>query len=130
MNKRSPVDELYLDLPYPPSVNTYWRHPSSGPLAGRHLISGKGRVYRAMIESICALKPGVEGRIEVEILAYPPDRRVRDLDNILKSLLDALVHAGIIQSDGNIDVLHVERREVVAGGKVVVQISRRSENGI
>jgi crossover junction endodeoxyribonuclease RusA len=118
------ADELDLELPWPPSVNTYWRHPSSGPLAGRHLISGKGRLYRTLVAGICHLKPMVQGPLSVEIMAYPPDRRVRDLDNILKSLLDALVHANVIADDGQIDRLLIERQSVLAGGKVVLQIRR------
>ena len=42
---------LNYTLPYPPSVNTYWRHPSRGPLAGRHLISQEGRAYREAIRA-------------------------------------------------------------------------------
>ena len=33
---------IRLELPYPPSVNTYWRS-----VAGRVLISKAGRMYRA-----------------------------------------------------------------------------------
>lgn len=124
------VEHMELDLPWPPSVNTYWRHPSSGPLAGRHLISGKGRLYRALVQGICHLKPNVAGALSVEIKAYPPDRRTRDLDNILKSLLDSLVHANIIADDGNIDRLLIERQHVIAGGKVIVTIRRLNEKDL
>lgn len=124
------ADELELDLPWPPSVNTYWRHPSSGPLAGRHLISGKGRLYRALVQNICHMQPNVAGAISVEIKAYPPDRRTRDLDNILKSLLDSLVHANIIADDSNIDRLLIERQQVIAGGKVIVTIRRLNEKDL
>jgi crossover junction endodeoxyribonuclease RusA len=118
------VDELELELPWPPSVNTYWRHPSSGPLAGRHLISGKGRLYRALVAGICHSTLMVQGPLSIEIMAHPPDRRVRDLDNILKSLLDSLVHANVIADDGQIDRLLIERQPVVGGGKVVLKIRR------
>lgn len=122
------ADHLEIELPWPPSVNTYWRHPSSGPLAGRHLISGKGRAYRTQIAVLCAGLSGVEGVLSVEIQAYPPDRRTRDLDNILKSLLDAIVHAKVIADDGHIDRLLIERQKIVSGGKVVVTI-KGNKNG-
>lgn len=38
---------MKLVLPFPPSVNTYWRAPNKGPLKGRHLISEKGRAYQS-----------------------------------------------------------------------------------
>lgn len=36
-----------FNLSWPPSVNKYWRHPTKGKLAGRHLISEEGRRYRS-----------------------------------------------------------------------------------
>ena len=30
---------MKLILPFPPSVNTYWRHPNKGAFAGKSLIS-------------------------------------------------------------------------------------------
>lgn len=34
---------MKLILPFPPSVNTYWRHPNKGAFAGKSLISAAGR---------------------------------------------------------------------------------------
>lgn len=62
------------------------------------------------------------GRISVSVLVYPPDRRRRDIDNILKASLDSLVHGGLIEDDSLIDVLRVERREVTRGGKLEITV--------
>lgn len=114
-----------IELPYPPSTNTYWRHPSKGPLAGRHLISEKGRAYRTDVQEAILLqriKP-IAGRLAVEILAFPPDRRQRDTDNILKALLDGITHAGVWGDDSQIRRHSVEfADEVVKGGKVIILI--------
>ena len=59
------------------------------------------------------------------ILAKPPDRRRRDLDNILKALLDSIVHAGVIEDDSQIDEIQITRGDVVADGAVVVRIYGR-----
>jgi crossover junction endodeoxyribonuclease RusA len=40
---------------------------------------------------------------------HAPDRRRRDLDNVLKSTLDSLTHAGVWDDDSQIDQLSVER---------------------
>ncbi|OQB78625.1 MAG: Crossover junction endodeoxyribonuclease RusA [Planctomycetes bacterium ADurb.Bin126] len=110
-----------LTLPYPPSINHYWRHV--GP---RTLISREGRTFRA---NVCALlagggprKPPAGGRIALAMDAFPPDRRRRDLDNILKAVLDALGQAGVYGDDSQIDHLLVRRGEPVEGGRVDVQV--------
>lgn len=116
---------IIIDLPYPPTVNTYYRTPRSGKLAGRTMISEKGRVYRAdVMEAVQRYQLGrVPGRLEVHIDAFPPDRRRRDLDNICKGLLDGLAHAGVIADDGDIDILRIYRKEYVKGGLVRVFVS-------
>lgn len=116
---------LNFDLPYPPSVNTYWRHPSRGPLAGRHLISEQGRNYREAVRAYVAegqTKP-ITGPVAVDIEAFFPDRRRRDLDNILKSLLDSLTHAGVWEDDSQIHDLRIRRGAHIAG-MVKVQITK------
>jgi len=117
---------LTVALPYPPSVNHYWRRV--GP---RTVISRQGRAYRrevaAAVERIdrVAEQMPLTGPLSVEVSLYPPDRRRRDLDNVLKALLDALQHAGVYLDDSLIEHLSVEKRDVVDGGKAVVVIRRR-----
>ena len=88
---------MKLVLPFPPSVNTYWRAPNKGPLAGRHLISAKGRAYQseacaAIVEQLRRLPKPSTSSAAVEILLCPPDARRRDIDNYNKALFDALTH--------------------------------------
>lgn len=116
---------LTLELPYPPSVNHYWRHV--GP-RGRTLISREGRRYRARVASTLALRrvQPVPGSLDVQVTVHPPDRRRRDLDNTMKALLDALEHGGAYGDDFQIDHLDIWRGDVVPDGKVVVRISEMS----
>lgn len=62
-------------------------------------------------------------RLRIKITADAPDKRRRDLDNILKSLLDALVHAGFAEDDEQFDDISVVRGEQVAGGRVGIKIT-------
>lgn len=108
-----------ITLPWPPSVNHYWRM-----WRGRMLVSREGRAYR---EDVCALlagggfrKPPPGARIALCMDAFPPDRRRRDLDNLLKSVVDALEHAGLYADDSQIDLLVTRRRTLVLGGQLHV----------
>ncbi len=107
-------------LPYPPSVNSYWRNvPGKGVL-----ISKEGRAYRAsVIKAIGSSGLLLSGRLCVKIDAYMPDRRKRDIDNINKALLDSMTHAAVWGDDGQIDNLQVIRRSVEKGGRVVVTVT-------
>jgi crossover junction endodeoxyribonuclease RusA len=108
---------LNIKLPWPPTVNSYWRHTSKG-----HYIGQKGRDYRNLVYQVCTQSSGFfdkNQRLEVTILAYPPDKRKRDLDNILKSLLDSLMYAGVYPDDCQIDRIVVTRCEPLDGCIVV-----------
>ena len=114
---------IEFELPYPPSINHYYRRV--GP---RTLISREGRRYRGRVASALAhlgLRP-LEGPLEVHIDVYPPDRRRRDLDNVQKALLDAMEHGGIYRDDSQIKKLVSEMHDPVGEGKVVVAVQRRS----
>lgn len=106
-------------LSYPPSINHYYRH--SG---GRTLISRAGRKYREMVQIELWQQSAQRcfGRLCVTIEVYPPDKRRRDLDNLLKPALDALQDCGVIEDDSHVCDLRIVRREVVKGGQIVVRI--------
>lgn len=84
---------LTIYLPWPPSVNHYWRNIGRG----RTIISKAGREYRRKVASIVAGKDPFAGAISVVIAARCPDWRERDVDNLPKALLDSLAAAGIIE---------------------------------
>lgn len=87
---------LITELPYPPSVNHYWRR-----VGAKTLISREGRRFREEVVGFYRqLKVrAIDRPVRVNVVAFRPDRRRRDIDNILKSLLDALDHAGAYEDD-------------------------------
>jgi crossover junction endodeoxyribonuclease RusA len=88
-------------------------------------ISERGKLFRAEVKVICfnARCKLFTGRLAIHIEARPPDRRARDLDNIGKAPLDALQHAGVYESDSQIDDLRIVRGPVCEGGELVVTIA-------
>jgi crossover junction endodeoxyribonuclease RusA len=125
------MNQLILNLPWPPSNNSYWRHPNKGPLAGRTLISEKGRAYRVAVDEACRgiwswdakQLYGAPMRLSVALYAYPPDKRRRDLDNLPKAVLDALTHAGVWADDEQIDALSIQRCDREKDGRIKVVIT-------
>ena len=125
------MNSAKLILPYPPSANTYYRHPHSGPLAGRHLISADGRAYRAavhlaVLQQLKAPVKTMKGRLAVCIVINPPDLRRRDLGNVEKALNDSLQHAGVFRDDSQIDDLRIMRDVPLRGGRVLVTVTEGS----
>ncbi|EDW4548815.1 RusA family crossover junction endodeoxyribonuclease [Salmonella enterica subsp. salamae] len=120
---------MKLTLPFPPSVNTYWRSPNKGPLKGRHMVSVSGRKYQseacaAVIEQLRRLPKPSTALAAVEIILYPPDKRIRDLDNYNKALFDALTHAGVWEDDSQVRRMVVEWGPVIPKGKVEITITK------
>lgn len=110
---------IELELPFPPSVNTYWRN-----FNGRMLISKKGREYRQAVADQVLIQRGArhyQGKIKMTIEAWRPDERKRDLDNLLKAPLDALTHAGVYLDDHLIVHLSIFWADD-KGGKLKVKI--------
>lgn len=112
---------LHLTLPFPPSVNRYWRH-----VGQKTLISRKGREFRESVCSILAKRDfqPLRGDLAVSIRLDPPDRRRRDIDNFLKAGLDALEHAGVYENDAQIAHLEIDRGDRVPKGRMIVRIER------
>ncbi len=110
-----------FELPWPPSVNHYYRHV--GP---RVLISRDGRRYREKVVSLFKFEPVEKrtGNVELHIELYPPDNRRRDVDNSLKCLLDTFTHAGLYNDDSQICKLTVIKREPLPpNGLAYIRIS-------
>ncbi len=113
-----------FELPWPPSVNRYWRHAQ-----GRTFISKDGKQYR---QDVAKLLCGVFtaptlARLKFEVVAYPPDKRKRDLDNVFKALLDAC-EGVVYEDDSQIDRLSIERGPPEKPGKVVCMVGGVSED--
>jgi len=125
----TPPGAVELPLPWPPSVNHYWGERvvrSGARWVIQKYVAEEGKAYRTAAWALllgCG-RPKLFGRLAVEICAHPPDRRRRDLDNLFKGVLDSLQAAGLYDDDEQIDDLHIRRRPVHPGGRIVVRAWR------
>jgi len=114
---------MKLILPFPPSVNCYWRSPGKGAK-----ISERGRTYRvnaiaAVYEQLRRRPQAITHEIDIQVVLYPPNRAKRDLDNFQKALFDSLTHAGVWTDDSQIKRMLVEWGSVTCHGKAEVTIN-------
>ena len=110
---------LVLNLPLPPSVNTYWR--ANGK---RRFISKEGMLFRENVIDYCIdnkVPSFGDKRLQFQVTLYPRDKRTQDIDNRIKALFDAL-EGWAYDSDSQIDVLLVQRGEIRKGGGCLVLI--------
>lgn len=97
---------IELTLPYPPSVNTYWRKWNN-----HMVISAKGKEYKQKVITIIAPLhlPVITCFVAMDIKIYSDSARKRDVDNNLKSLLDALTAAKVWVDDYQVQKITIER---------------------
>lgn len=103
--------DVVLHLGYPPSVNHYWRMVGRGKM----VISDEGRRYIRDVGQrvlISGIRRPILGDLRVTIVAFPPDRRLRDIDNLAKGTLDAIQKSGLIENDNQVWDLRIVRGAV------------------
>jgi crossover junction endodeoxyribonuclease RusA len=124
---------IELTLPYAPSVNHYktvgrLTRTKTGKLYQQRINSSETHTYYHQVWGIVKLRQLESfkaARLKMDVGIYPPDHRKRDIDGILKVLLDSLQRAGLYDDDNQIDRLLVTRHEVYApNGKIVVKLEK------
>ena len=111
---------IVLKLPYPPSMNAYWL--ASGH---RRYISKRGQLFKqAVVNYVLEWKTPKLGTVPIEVTVWihPRSKKLMDIDNCLKPILDACQDAGIFEDDVQVQELHVYRGKAVKGGGCTVMI--------
>lgn len=85
--------------------------------------------FKKAVQEACIGIPSFEDqKVEVSILLFPRDKRLLDVDNVCKAILDSM--NGIIYADDqNVWKLSIERREKIKGGGCQVTIQPYKEKG-
>lgn len=100
---------MLLKFPYPPTVNNYLKPVIS---KGRviFLKSAAFRDFQNKVTTAIKLskvKGFGETPVAIKIFSCLPDRRKRDIDNILKPLFDSFTYTGLIADDSFIKQVEV-----------------------
>ena len=105
--------ELSLSYPKGLSVNAIWK-----PVKYKMILNPKAKKYKdEMYFLIRQQYPKNDfnfGSVPLTmcISIYPPDNRVRDIDNVAKIILDALQYSKVYDNDNQIQKLIIERKEI------------------
>lgn len=96
---------------------------------GRIVLSKEAREYYEDMSYIVD-RLAIEkftGRLKITLNVYEPDKRRRDINNLTKSLFDALERCRVYDNDHQIDETHIFRRECKEGGEIHVEIVEIAE---
>lgn len=95
---------MKIILPHPPSLNRKFVFGGKKPRN-----SSDVKDYYWQVKALGVGNKPMEGRLDVQIIVHAPDKRKRDMDNILKVSLDAMEKANYYTDDSQIDCLRVMR---------------------
>lgn len=122
---------ILLDLPIPPSMNSYWRRGpnrsrAAGPGATVTHVTKEGRQFRKDVSAAWIAQRNrtpLAGPLVVRGWIWF-ERRGCDTDNRIKPLLDALEAAGVFENDVQVAALEPFRRmdQTMKPGAMIVQI--------
>ncbi len=110
---------IELTLPYPPSTNSIWERTRKG-MRKSDAYCDWLRVAGYMINVQTPDK--LLGPYKLSIQAMRPDRRKRDIDNIIKPISDLLQSTGVIEDDCYCEM--VTARWVTAGAPLLVRLEK------
>lgn len=109
-----------LILPLPPTINTYY-----ATVRNRRILSADGRAFKKFVSDYCLFNKVTkfgDARICLSMVVHLGDRRRSDINNRIKALEDALVQAGVMNDDSQIDETHNKRGEIIKGGECLVML--------
>ncbi len=120
---------INLTLPYPPTVNHYWKSSVKRVTGNKSRVitrvSDEGKAFAEQVFWLVREQKAykkLKADLKLVIHVYVPDRRRRDIDNLSKSLFDAMQKAGVYEDDTQIKDFRMIHSGIVKGGKVLLSI--------
>jgi crossover junction endodeoxyribonuclease RusA len=120
------TEQIQLTLPFPPSINHYWKHRNIGSSV---YISAEGVKYRQIVANEARKHENLgTARVSVQMVLNAPNKRKYDIDNRVKALLDALTHAELWNDDEQVDELIIRRGDIQKNNGEVKIIIKKISN--
>lgn len=96
---------IRYNLPFPPSVNNLFANGKKG-----RFRTDKYETWRTLAgqEIMAQGRKRLKGAVSMSVLAVRPDKRKRDLSNLLKAIEDLLVDMGVIEDDSLIERISIQ----------------------
>ena len=119
-----------ISLPWPPSMNSYWTpFAIPGTKRATMTLTKRARMYRSEVSMAIRQKVGsvalvpFVGAVRLDVELRAPDRRIRDLDNNLKGLLDSLTFNKVWRDDSQVDEMTVRRGAIIRDGAALIIVT-------
>lgn len=115
---------MEIQLPYPPSINSYWRSVARRAILSRRVGNYWEAVVAAVVDQL-GFSDAVllDGPVAVALSIVPSDRKRRDLDNLLKAVINPVVHSHLIRATRTSATSIMSWTEPVAGGSVRLTVT-------
>lgn len=122
VDARKEVAAVTISLPYPPATNNlYFNAPGVGRVKTERYQNWNDEAAAMIAQQ----RPGrVAGEFKAEIIVSRPDKRRRDLDGVIKPILDCLVRNRITGDDHLAQEINVVWTAEGSGVRVTVTEAR------
>lgn len=116
------TQEVIIKMPWYKkiSVNSIWKKHANGIYLTASVRKFRTDMYYLTRQ---AHKFG-DAKVEVTLRLRAPDRRKYDLDNMTKSIIDALQFCQIFNDDSQVVVLHAEKLPIIQKGELEIRVKR------
>lgn len=114
-----------LSLPWSPSINSYYGITCNGRRPHK-FVQQKGKDYIELVKDYILandLQLRANVNLKVTLQLTPPDARIHDIDNNLKSLFDSLTRAQFWQDDSFIKELHISYNPPLKPGSMLMHVT-------
>ena len=93
-------------LPFPISVNEIWGHSGNKTYLSKRYRAWREKALQEL-SGLCMEEP-YAGRVRVEMRLYGPNRRIYDIDNMAKAVMDVL-EGTLLVNDEQMDLQVMKR---------------------